>query len=132
MPNAGGQSRDLFMDSFIDWLNTLLDRNVNSTGYSQTFWAKSVKQKTLGDLSPLWSYAHWHNTANHLPDLPLCQQSKDKTILYAVAATLVNCTNSYDKKEILPELVQLAKFSKQHVPEVHPKVRGAEGFVDLL
>ncbi|KAG7251175.1 hypothetical protein CRUP_013649, partial [Coryphaenoides rupestris] len=45
----------------------------------------------------------------------------DKTILYAVACTLVNCTNSYDKKDILPELVQLAKFSKQHVPEQHPK-----------
>uniref|UniRef100_A0A3P9DH53 Unc-45 myosin chaperone B n=1 Tax=Maylandia zebra TaxID=106582 RepID=A0A3P9DH53_9CICH len=37
-----------------------------------------------------------------------------KTILYAVACILVNCTNSYEKKEILPELVQLAKFSKQH------------------
>uniref|UniRef100_A0A9R1SP83 Protein unc-45 homolog B n=2 Tax=Cyprinus carpio TaxID=7962 RepID=A0A9R1SP83_CYPCA len=47
--------------------------------------------------------------------------SKDKTILYAVACTLVNCTNSYDKKEIIPEMVQLAKFSKQHVPEQHPK-----------
>uniref|UniRef100_A0A8C5APR1 Protein unc-45 homolog B n=1 Tax=Gadus morhua TaxID=8049 RepID=A0A8C5APR1_GADMO len=48
-------------------------------------------------------------------------KSKDKTILYAVACTLVNCTNSYEKKDILPELVQLAKFSKQHVPEQHPK-----------
>ncbi|TWW60067.1 Protein unc-45 -like protein B [Takifugu flavidus] len=48
-------------------------------------------------------------------------KSKDKTILYAVACTLINCTNSYDKKEIIPELVQLAKFSKQHVPEQHPK-----------
>ncbi|KAF7661136.1 hypothetical protein LDENG_00268900 [Lucifuga dentata] len=48
-------------------------------------------------------------------------KSKDKTILYAVACTLVNCTNCYDKKEIIPELVQLAKFSKQHVPEQHPK-----------
>ncbi|MBN3297808.1 UN45B protein, partial [Amia calva] len=48
-------------------------------------------------------------------------KSTDKTILYAVACTLVNCTNSYDKKEIIPELVQLAKFSKQHVPEQHPK-----------
>uniref|UniRef100_A0A8C7FAJ3 Unc-45 myosin chaperone B n=1 Tax=Oncorhynchus kisutch TaxID=8019 RepID=A0A8C7FAJ3_ONCKI len=47
--------------------------------------------------------------------------SKDKTILYAVACTLVNCTNSYEKKEIMPELVQLAKFSKQHVPEQHHK-----------
>ncbi|XP_005722466.1 protein unc-45 homolog B [Pundamilia nyererei] len=50
-------------------------------------------------------------------------KSRDKTILYAVACILVNCTNSYEKKEILPELVQLAKFSKQHVPEQHPKVR---------
>ncbi|XP_061624026.1 protein unc-45 homolog B [Phyllopteryx taeniolatus] len=48
-------------------------------------------------------------------------KSKDKTIIYAVACTLVNCTNTYDKKEIIPELVQLAKFSKQHVPEQHPK-----------
>ncbi|XP_035235626.1 protein unc-45 homolog B isoform X2 [Anguilla anguilla] len=48
-------------------------------------------------------------------------KSPDKTILYAVACTLVNCTNSYEKKEIIPELVQLAKFSKQHVPEQHPK-----------
>ncbi|TRY82435.1 hypothetical protein DNTS_007885 [Danionella cerebrum] len=48
-------------------------------------------------------------------------KSNDKTILYAVACTLVNCTNSYDKKEIIPEMVQLAKFSKQHVPEQHPK-----------
>uniref|UniRef100_A0A7N6FK35 Protein unc-45 homolog B n=1 Tax=Anabas testudineus TaxID=64144 RepID=A0A7N6FK35_ANATE len=48
-------------------------------------------------------------------------KSRDKTILYAVACTLVNCTNCYDKKEIIPELVQLAKFSKQHVPEQHPK-----------
>ncbi|XP_069379967.1 protein unc-45 homolog B isoform X4 [Paralichthys olivaceus] len=48
-------------------------------------------------------------------------KSKDKTILYAVACTLVNCTNCYEKKEILPELIQLAKFSKQHVPEQHPK-----------
>ncbi|XP_060114897.1 protein unc-45 homolog B [Heteronotia binoei] len=48
-------------------------------------------------------------------------KTSDKTILYSVASVLVNCTNSYDVKEIIPELVQLAKFSKQHVPEQHPK-----------
>ncbi|TMS03769.1 protein unc-45 homolog B isoform X1 [Larimichthys crocea] len=48
-------------------------------------------------------------------------KSKDKTILYSVACTLVNCTNCYEKKDIIPELVELAKFSKQHVPEQHPK-----------
>ncbi|XP_062855183.1 protein unc-45 homolog B [Trichomycterus rosablanca] len=55
-------------------------------------------------------------------------KSRDKTILYAVACTLVNCTNSYDKKEILPEMIQLAKFSKQHVPEQHPKDK--KDFID--
>ncbi|KAM4699481.1 protein unc-45 homolog B [Discoglossus pictus] len=48
-------------------------------------------------------------------------KTSDKTVLYSVATTLVNCTNSYEVKEVIPELVQLAKFSKQHVPEVHPK-----------
>nr|XP_033778843.1 protein unc-45 homolog B [Geotrypetes seraphini] len=48
-------------------------------------------------------------------------KTSDKTILYSVASTLVNCTNSYDVKEVIPELVQLAQFSKQHVPEEHPK-----------
>ncbi|CAM4651108.1 unnamed protein product [Lepidochelys olivacea] len=48
-------------------------------------------------------------------------KTSDKTILYSVASTLVNCTNSYDVKELVPELVQLAQFSKQHVPEEHPK-----------
>uniref|UniRef100_A0A8C6DVM2 Protein unc-45 homolog B n=1 Tax=Moschus moschiferus TaxID=68415 RepID=A0A8C6DVM2_MOSMO len=53
----------------------------------------------------------------------------DKTILYSVATTLVNCTNSYDVKEVIPELVQLAKFSKQHVPEEHPKDK--KDFVEM-
>lgn len=48
-------------------------------------------------------------------------KSSDKTILYAVASTLVNCTNSYDKKEPPVEIVALAKCAKQHVPELHPK-----------
>uniref|UniRef100_A0A8C8VLD3 Protein unc-45 homolog B n=1 Tax=Pelusios castaneus TaxID=367368 RepID=A0A8C8VLD3_9SAUR len=51
----------------------------------------------------------------------LAKVTSDKTILYSVASTLVNCTNSYDVKELVPELVQLAQFSKQHVPEEHPK-----------
>ncbi|XP_010950144.2 protein unc-45 homolog B isoform X1 [Camelus bactrianus] len=67
-------------------------------------------------------------------DIPALQamfelaKTPDKTILYSVATTLVNCTNSYDVKEVIPELVQLAKFSKQHVPEEHPKDK--KDFVD--
>ncbi|XP_038615615.1 protein unc-45 homolog B [Tachyglossus aculeatus] len=56
-------------------------------------------------------------------------KESDKTILYSVASTLVNCTNSYDVQEIVPELVQLAQFSKQHVPEEHPKDK--KDFVEM-
>ncbi|KAM6164436.1 protein unc-45 homolog B isoform 1-T1 [Rhynchocyon petersi] len=68
-------------------------------------------------------------------DIPALQamfelaKTSDKTILYSVATTLVNCTNSYDVQEVIPELVQLAKFSKQHVPEEHPKDK--KDFVDM-
>uniref|UniRef100_A0A673MH83 UNC-45/Cro1/She4 central domain-containing protein n=1 Tax=Sinocyclocheilus rhinocerous TaxID=307959 RepID=A0A673MH83_9TELE len=49
-------------------------------------------------------------------------KSEDKTVLYAVGSTLVNCTNSYDVEKPDPQMVELAKYAKQHVPEEHPKV----------
>ena len=49
-------------------------------------------------------------------------QAKDKGVLYPVAQILVNVTNSYDVKKIEPELVEIAKFAKQHIPETHEKV----------
>ncbi|XP_075063928.1 protein unc-45 homolog A [Mixophyes fleayi] len=48
-------------------------------------------------------------------------KSQDKTVIFAVASTLVNCTNSYDREEIDPQMLELAKYAKQHVPEEHPK-----------
>ncbi|XP_078286146.1 protein unc-45 homolog A-like [Rhinoraja longicauda] len=48
-------------------------------------------------------------------------KSEDKTALFAVASTLVNCTNSYDKETPDPQMLELAKYAKQHVPEQHPK-----------
>jgi hypothetical protein len=32
---------------------------------------------------------------------------------------LVNLCNAYDKQEIIPEMLELAKFAKRHVPEQH-------------
>uniref|UniRef100_A0A672GMI5 UNC-45/Cro1/She4 central domain-containing protein n=1 Tax=Salarias fasciatus TaxID=181472 RepID=A0A672GMI5_SALFA len=49
-------------------------------------------------------------------------KSEDKTVLFAVGSTLVNCTNSYDVEKPDPQMVELAKYAKQHVPEEHPKV----------
>uniref|UniRef100_A0A915J2I0 UNC-45/Cro1/She4 central domain-containing protein n=1 Tax=Romanomermis culicivorax TaxID=13658 RepID=A0A915J2I0_ROMCU len=41
--------------------------------------------------------------------------------VFGVASIFVNLTNSYEKPNPEPELVKLAKFSKHHVPEEHPK-----------
>ncbi|XP_054707044.1 protein unc-45 homolog B-like [Uloborus diversus] len=45
----------------------------------------------------------------------------DLSVVYGCVTTLVNLTNSYDQEEMIPELVELAKFAKQHVPETHIK-----------
>uniref|UniRef100_A0A3Q3EPN7 Unc-45 myosin chaperone A n=1 Tax=Kryptolebias marmoratus TaxID=37003 RepID=A0A3Q3EPN7_KRYMA len=55
-------------------------------------------------------------------------KSDDKTVLFAVGSTLVNCTNSYDVEKPDPQMVELAKYAKQHVPEEHPK--DAPSFVE--
>jgi hypothetical protein len=46
-------------------------------------------------------------------------KSGAQNVMYGVVATLVNLTNSYDKQEIDPEMIELAKFAKQHIPEEH-------------
>lgn len=43
----------------------------------------------------------------------------DQSCLYGVVTTLVNLCNAYEKQEILPEMVELAKFAKHHIPEEH-------------
>ena len=43
----------------------------------------------------------------------------DQSCIYGVVTTLVNLVNAYEKQEIIPELVELAKFAKHHVPEEH-------------
>ncbi|KAF6206736.1 hypothetical protein GE061_017972 [Apolygus lucorum] len=39
--------------------------------------------------------------------------------VYGVITTFVNLVNAYDKQEVLPEMVELAKFAKHHIPEDH-------------
>lgn len=55
-------------------------------------------------------------------------KSGNASVLYGVVTTFVNLTNSYDKQEILPEMLELAKFAKQHVPKDHEK--DSKDFVD--
>ena len=42
-----------------------------------------------------------------------------QNVMYGVLATLVNITNSYDKQEINPEMLELAKLAKHHILEEH-------------
>ena len=43
----------------------------------------------------------------------------DQSAVYGVVTTLVNLCNAYDKQEIIPEMLELAKFAKHHIPEEH-------------
>ncbi|CAD0204481.1 unnamed protein product [Chrysodeixis includens] len=43
----------------------------------------------------------------------------DQSSLYGVVTTLVNLCNAYDKQELMPEMMELAKFAKHHIPEQH-------------
>lgn len=43
----------------------------------------------------------------------------DQSALYGVVTTLVNLCNAYDKQEMVPEMLELAKFAKHHIPEQH-------------
>lgn len=43
----------------------------------------------------------------------------DQSGVYGCVTTLVNLVNAYEKQEIIPEMIELAKFSKHHIPEEH-------------
>ncbi|CAG4933329.1 unnamed protein product [Colias eurytheme] len=65
-----------------------------------------VKEKLVDDKAAL----------NSLIELA---KSGDQSCLYGVVTTLVNLCNAYEKQEIMPEMVELAKFAKHHIPEQH-------------
>ncbi|XP_061678041.1 protein unc-45 homolog A isoform X2 [Syngnathoides biaculeatus] len=67
-----------------------------------------VKEDLVDDKNALWAMFE-------------LAKSEDKTVLFAVGSTLVNCTNSYEVEKPDPQMVELAKYAKQHVPEEHPK-----------
>nr|BAG30786.1 similar to CG2708-PA [Papilio xuthus] len=43
----------------------------------------------------------------------------DQSCLYGVVTTLVNLCNAYEKQEVMPEMLELAKFAKHHIPGQH-------------
>ncbi|KRT81742.1 Anaphase-promoting complex subunit 3 protein [Oryctes borbonicus] len=65
-----------------------------------------VKEKLIDDKAALQSLIELAKTG-------------DQSVLYGVITTLVNLVNAYEKQEVLPEMVELAKFAKHHIPEEH-------------
>lgn len=65
-----------------------------------------VKEKLVEDTVALHAMLELARTGDH-------------SMVYGVITTLVNLTNSYDKQEVIPEMLELAKFAKQHIPETH-------------
>ncbi|KAK2725490.1 hypothetical protein QYM36_000098 [Artemia franciscana] len=65
-----------------------------------------VKEKLIEDSAAVQALIELAKTGDH-------------SVVYGVVTTLVNLTNSYDKKEIMPEMLELAKFAKHHIPEEH-------------
>ncbi|KAK7085106.1 Protein unc-45 A [Halocaridina rubra] len=59
------------------------------------------------------------NDTNALRSMIELAKSGDMNCLYGVVSTFVNLCNAYDTQEAIPEMVELAKFAKQHVPEQH-------------
>nr|CAD7464165.1 unnamed protein product [Timema tahoe] len=43
----------------------------------------------------------------------------DQSAVYGVVTTLVNLVNAYETQEVIPEMMELAKFAKHHIPEEH-------------
>ncbi|XP_050666566.1 protein unc-45 homolog B [Leptidea sinapis] len=43
----------------------------------------------------------------------------DQSCLYGVVTTLVNLCNAYEKQEVMPEMIEIAKYAKHHIPEQH-------------
>lgn len=65
-----------------------------------------VKEKLLEDKAAIKALIEIGRTA-------------DQSSLYGCITTLVNLTNSYDKQDFVPEMVELAKYAKHHIPEEH-------------
>ena len=65
-----------------------------------------VKEKLIDDSNALRSMIELAKTG-------------DLNCLYGVITTFVNLCNAYDKQEVTDEMIELAKFAKQHIPEEH-------------
>ncbi|XP_035736786.1 protein unc-45 homolog B-like isoform X1 [Vespa mandarinia] len=75
-------------------------------GLSYLTFDAEVKEKLIED----------HDAIQAMIELA---KTGDQSVLYGVVTTLVNLCNAYDKQEMIPEMIELAKFAKHHIPQEH-------------
>lgn len=75
-------------------------------GLSYLTFDAEVKEKLIEDQEAIQSMIELAKTG-------------DQSVVYGVVTTLVNLCNAYDKQELIPEMIELAKFAKHHIPEEH-------------
>lgn len=81
-------------------------RRWSCEGLSYLTLDADVKEKLCDDLPALRSMIE-------------LAKSGDLNCLHGVVTTFCNLMSAYDKTEIIPEMMELAKFAKQHIPEEH-------------
>lgn len=81
-------------------------RRWSCEGLSYLTLDADVKEKLTDDLPALRSMIE-------------LAKSGDLNCLHGVVTTFCNLMSAYDKQEIIPEMMELAKFAKQHIPEEH-------------
>lgn len=75
-------------------------------GLSYLTFDAEVKEKLIEDVEAVQAMIELAKTG-------------DQSVVYGVVTTLVNLCNAYDKQELIPEMIELAKFAKHHIPEEH-------------
>lgn len=65
-----------------------------------------VKEKLITDKAAIQALIELAKTGN-------------QAAVYGVVTTFVNLCNAYEKQEVIPEMIELAKFAKHHIPEDH-------------
>lgn len=111
MPMADGSTQKLARICRKFLVNTARDHDLRkwaTEGLAYLTLDADVKEELVDDTGALKSIFE-------------LSRNTEKNMTYACVTVLVNVINSYDKPDIMPEMVELAKFSKQHVPEEHEK-----------
>ena len=101
----------LFLLRFLTTSENFDIRRWSADGLAYLSLDTDVKEELVNNLSALKA----------LFNLSQCQ---DAHVLYSITTIFVNLTNTYDIQKMDKEMIELATYTKQHIPKEHPKVNG--------